>query len=317
MNRQSQWLFETPFVSEVGEYCSKGIRSGAGNCMCRSCQREEPSPLNPNSGSNLGYEEQWLFEAPITAPLTHSAHPTSRRSWLFEPFAFSEADYMAGSGGGDRPILAPRLLLSRVTNSLPPGSSAIGKMGPAPPRFFKDGANPTEFEGQVARDLAKELGVDPLRVVTRDGKAALEGGTLPPMTGPLKFRFFAEPKLNISGGRITGELYKRPDLIVTAPHGKQQIEIFESTLDFDFKKAAGTRGSPAHKSLQVAGSFRSLMDSYPGVPIIFNIRCPHRPSDGAKQKLKDELREVKKRAEEEAGKGRYGTKIIEIIWRYG
>lgn len=76
MNRQSQWLFEVPFVSEVSEYCSKGIRSRAGKCMCRRCQREAPSPLNPNSGSNLGYEKQWLFEASFPSQSAHYSAST-------------------------------------------------------------------------------------------------------------------------------------------------------------------------------------------------------------------------------------------------
>jgi hypothetical protein len=39
--------------------------------MCRRCQREASPPLNSNSGSNLGYETQWLFEVhtvPAAAP---------------------------------------------------------------------------------------------------------------------------------------------------------------------------------------------------------------------------------------------------------
>jgi hypothetical protein len=93
---RNQQLFEVPFASEVGtEYCSKCTSAGAGKCRCRRCQGKTSLSLHPNSGLNLSDEAQWLFEAPAVL-LTDGNHPTSRQSWLFEPFASPEADYMAG-----------------------------------------------------------------------------------------------------------------------------------------------------------------------------------------------------------------------------
>ena len=69
MNRQSQWLFESPFVLEVGtEHYSKSTRSKAGKCMCRRCQGKAMLRAKPNA------EAEWLFEAP---PILESDRTTN------------------------------------------------------------------------------------------------------------------------------------------------------------------------------------------------------------------------------------------------
>jgi hypothetical protein len=40
------------------------------------CQREASPPLNPKSGSNLGYEKQWLFEASFPSQSVHYSAST-------------------------------------------------------------------------------------------------------------------------------------------------------------------------------------------------------------------------------------------------
>jgi hypothetical protein len=97
---QNQHLFEAPFISEVGiDDCSKYVSSkwnssyhwqrchgtlckdsqgrrgrcvrlGAGKCICRSSEGDEPPPSNPNY-----YEAQWLFEAPFISEVAHSSTP--------------------------------------------------------------------------------------------------------------------------------------------------------------------------------------------------------------------------------------------------
>lgn len=42
------------------------IRPGAGKCICRSSEGDEPPPVNPNY-----YEAQWLFEAPFVSEVAH------------------------------------------------------------------------------------------------------------------------------------------------------------------------------------------------------------------------------------------------------
>jgi hypothetical protein len=107
---QSQHLFETPFVLGVGiDDCSKYvsskwkssyhwqrchgtlckdfqgrrgrcIRPGAGKCICRSSEGDEPPPFNPNY-----YEAQWLFETPFVSEVAHFSASTPESYMEFRP----------------------------------------------------------------------------------------------------------------------------------------------------------------------------------------------------------------------------------------
>ena len=107
MNRQSQWLFENPFVSEDGtNSCStKGIR--ASQCACQHC-RGKTSPLR-----NSYYRgSQRLFEVPIP-----------KEEW---------PDYSEGSRRKATKRIDPRLI--DVSDIQRGGVEPIRKPRPKPPR---------------------------------------------------------------------------------------------------------------------------------------------------------------------------------------
>jgi hypothetical protein len=211
--------------------------------------------------------------------------------------------------------LDPEILVVNVADVKPPGISAIGAMSPSPSIYItsSDPLAQISYERHVADQISTVIDHPRLRGVTRNGRAALEGGSLPSAgRSPLPPLFFAEPKLNISGERIADEQHWRPDLITFAPNRSQQIEVFEVTLDSNFMVPAGSiRRSPEepkHKAVQISGSLKSLLEFYPHHPVVFNIRCPREPGDNAKRILNTILHEMKSNTE---------NSRFQIIWRHG
>jgi hypothetical protein len=158
---------------------------------------------------------------------------------------------------------------------------------------------------RVAADLAESLGVPTPEPGSK--------GRLPERTGqkmqglPAETTLVQEPKLNVGGVAMAGDVYKRPDLVVLAPGGARQIEVVEVTLDSNFQipqeRVDARTGGPSHKRVQIPSTVFALQQRYPGVPIIFNIRCPKPPSDEARRDLNTEL-------------NRLGGDV-QIIWRVG
>jgi hypothetical protein len=123
-------------------------------------------------------------------------------------------------------------------------------------------------------------------------------------------RLLSQPKTNIGGGRVAADPHSRPDLVAILPGAKPRIEVVEATLDANFMIPAGGKEAPKvtepHKAVQLASSVFGISLKYPGVPIIYTIRCPKPPSDFAKKHINAELRSLK------AG----GIKV-EVVWVNG
>lgn len=199
------------------------------------------------------------------------------------------------------------LLVVSVADVEPPGRSAIGQLAPASPEVLAadpdDEHAPSQFERDVGRSVAETLGVSPVRPGTKSrwpAKTRTQTGL------PSDPRLLAEPKTNLGGVARADDIFKRPDFVALTPAGKPQVEVFEVTLDAGFSIPEGTRGSPSHKQVQIAGTIFAIAQRYPNVPIIYNIRATADPTDAARRELESILREARGR----------GTDV-QIIWRTG
>jgi hypothetical protein len=118
-----------------------------------------------------------------------------------------------------------------------------------------------------------------------------------------------QPKTNIGGGWTADDPSNRPDLVAVLPGKKPRIEIVEATLDADFKIPAGGKDAPKvtepHKAVQIAGTVFGISMKFPGVPIIYTIRCPSPPSDEAIRHINKELSQVKSGVD------------VKIVWIFG
>src|SRR5262249_7484364 len=144
------------------------------------------------------------------------------------------------------------VLFVSATGSKPPGISSVGAL-PARPVD-----SPKVYEENVRKALETATG---LTATTGELPSAYQEGLL-----------LSQPRVGTEPG-----LTKIPDYLLMQ---KQQIEVFEVTLDSDFRLGRpSTESGVSHKRLQFAGSVDQLSQQYPGVPIVYNIRVPKEAPD--------------------------------------
>jgi hypothetical protein len=126
---------------------------------------------------------------------------------------------------------------------------------------------------------------------------------------PAEAALLAEPKTNIGGGWVADDPSNRPDLVAVLPGKAPRIEVVEATLDAEFKIPAGGKDAPKvtepHKAVQIAGTVFGIAMKFPGVPLIYTIRCPSPPSDEAIAHINKELGALKSGID------------VKIVWVYG
>ncbi|MFC6723688.1 hypothetical protein ACFQE1_04675 [Halobium palmae] len=237
----------------------------------------------------------------------------------------------AASSGVHKGVSKEEVLTVSVEEEKPPGRSAIGKM-PAASESIRAGEKDRRlaakiFEADVGEDLLNVLPAIEeneefkglYRIVeTESGgidwvrrKSRVPGGEKLP-ADPL---LLSEPKMNLEGKaksekRGGDDIYRRPDYVVLSPHGVPQIEVFEVTLDADFRipEDQGSKFSDSHKRVQIPTTIRAIANKWPDEPIVYNIRSTSEPSDEAKKYLNIELKKLRESDR---------NLDIQIIWRYG
>jgi hypothetical protein len=113
---------------------------------------------------------------------------------------------------------------------------------------------------------------------------------------PASTVLLTNPKTNMGGGRDSKDVFGRPDLVVLMPGGAPRIEAVETTLDANFVIPAGGENAPRvtepHKAVQLAATVFAIGKKYPGVPIVYTIRCPQDPGPNAVKHVNAQLRNV-------------------------
>lgn len=147
---------------------------------------------------------------------------------------------------------------------------------------------PEGWEKEVANQVAASTGTPPPNV---GSKSRWPGGGMPANTTLL-----TNPKTNMGGGRDSKDVFGRPDLVVLMPGAAPRIEAIESTLDANFVIPAGGENAPRvtepHKAVQLAATVFAIGRKYPGVPIVYTIRCPQDPGPNAVKHVNAQLRNV-------------------------
>jgi hypothetical protein len=147
---------------------------------------------------------------------------------------------------------------------------------------------PQGWEKEVANQVAASTGMSPPDV---GSKSRWPGGGMPASTVLL-----TNPKTNMGGGRDSKDVFGRPDLVVLMPGGAPRIEAVETTLDANFVIPAGGENAPRvtepHKAVQLAATVFAIGKKYPGVPIVYTIRCPQDPGPNAVKHVNAQLRNV-------------------------
>jgi hypothetical protein len=254
-------------------------------------------------------------DASVAAATVKGQHPVFKQiqvvgehgHWKYRYVASPEAEVEAGEQTDDD---ASKVLYVTVSDIKPPGGSRIGALPPASPQVLgakpDDKLAPKVFEQEVGASVAATQGLPAPIPGAKDRWPGMTGASGLPASPTL----LAEPKTNLGGKARADDIFKRPDFVVLSPSGAPQIEVFEVTLDSEFRIPEGgqeaTPGAPSHKRVQVAATIFAIGQRYPGVPIIYNIRATKPPSDAAKSHLDRELRNA-----------RAGGGDVQIIWRTG
>ena len=260
-------------------------------------------------------EKKYLVDGELTAEGAEKVAAQIKKDHnIFSAFTVKqdksrwEYHYVASSGkfsGAARPamlVVSVKQIKEKAVSSpskvdFNPVSEAIEGAGPG------KAAAPTEFEKAAAKDIADTFKLPLPNPRQRD--------KLPPLSSspsglPGKKMLLSEATIGVGGESKVkkNDAKRRPDFIVLLPGRKPSIEIIEVTLDAAF--SGGREKGLPRKRVQIAETALGMSNRYKGVPIIYTVRCPRKPSDKVIAELNADLGDMRKKGIS-----------IQIVWVYG